>query len=106
MDAFIPQTQGEINAIGNVAQERVTERVVEQILNIPVPQSIGETVEAIHLVSKEQILEHIFQGLGVRVQQVMEETTETVRIIPQGCAQNHTVKRIIEVRTPQVQYAT
>ena len=56
---------------------------MEQIVTIPVPQIIDESVEEIQLVPKEQIREHIVGDIVVIVPQVMEETIETANIIPQ-----------------------
>ena len=44
-----------------ILQERVSERVVKQTVNIPVPQIIDETVEAIQLVPEEQTPKYIVE---------------------------------------------
>ena len=100
VDTSVPQIQGQIDEIGKVIlQDRVPERVVEQI--IPVPQIMDEMVEVIHLVPK-QIREDIDGEIFVLVPQVMEETTETAKIIPQKRVQNSTVEQITNDFMPQI----
>ena len=104
VDTSVPQIQGQIDETGKVIlQERVPERNVEQIVNVPVPQIIDECVEVIQLVPKEKIREHIVGEIVVLVPQVREETTETAKIIPQKRVQNRTVDQITIVFMLQIQ---
>ena len=60
----VPQIQEKINDIGKVIQERVSERIVEQIAHIPAPQILDETLEVIQLVPKERVSEHIVEEIA------------------------------------------
>ena len=63
-----------------ITQEWVSERVVEQIVDIPIPQIVEEIVEAIRLVLQERIVQEI---VDVPVPQIMEEILEVVRVMSQ-----------------------
>ena len=68
VDASVPQIQEKINDLGKVIQERVSERVVEHITNIPVSHISHDIVHMIQLVPIEQIGEHIVEEMvDVRV---------------------------------------
>ena len=60
-------------------------------------------MEVVQLVPKEQNSEHIADEIVVLVPQVMEESTETAKIIPQKRVQNPTVEQSTNVLVPQIQ---
>ena len=74
MDVPIPQIQEQIDDVVKViASQRVLERTVEQIVDVPVTKISKDTVEMIQSVPKEQIQEHI----GEETMDEMPEVDQT-----------------------------
>ena len=73
-----PKTQEQIDELVKlIASERVSERTVEQTVDVRVPKILKDTVEMIQSVPKEQT-----QGpIG---EETMEEMPEATKLVPQG----------------------
>ena len=66
-----------------IPQERISERIVEHIVDVPVPQMQEQIVEVIKVIPQELVSERIVEQIvDVPVPQIVEEIVEVVQIIP------------------------
>ena len=80
----VPQIQEQVGVIKVIPQEQMSKRIVEQIVDVPMPQ----------------ILEQI---VHVPVPQIMEETVEAAKSIPQERIQQRALEETVNVPVPQIQ---
>ena len=73
-----------VDVIKVIPQEQMAERVVEQIVDVPVPQILEQIVD-------------------VPVPQLMEETDEVAKLIAQERIQQHTLEETVNVPLLQIQ---
>jgi len=99
------------------SKERVQQRTVEQVVDVPVPQVVEEVIEVAKVIPQErvqqrtveqvvdvpvpQIVEEILeQVVDVPVPQVVEEVVEIAKVIPQERVQQRTVEQVVDVPVP------
>ena len=104
----IPQTQD-----GKTAENgsknyvpRIQERIIEEIIDVPMQQVMKESVEAVKLTPEDRISDRIIeQILDVAVPDVREQHVgagETMKHIAQELVQNRAVEHFVGVSVPQI----
>ena len=72
-----------VEVVKTTPRERVSDSDVEQIVYVPLPQVMDETMEVMQSVPKEQIQEHIVEeSVDDPVPHVMEEIFEVMKLTP------------------------
>ena len=85
----------------SVPQERISERIAEQIVDAPTHQILKEIVEAI-AVPQERISERIAEQIvDVPTPQILKEIVEAISV-PQERISERIPEQIVDVPTPQI----
>ena len=84
MVATPPQIMEDIvEVIQLVPQERIQERIVEEIIDVPVPQWIEEMIEVVKLIPQERVENRTAEQIvDVPVPQIQEELVEVIQLVP------------------------
>ena len=97
----VPQEIFEV--IQPIPQERVAERNVEHIVDVPVPQIQEQIVEMVKVIPQEGFAERMMEQIvDVPVPQVMEETVEVAHSIPMERIPERVGEQIVDMQEPQV----
>lgn len=85
-----------------VFQERVMQRQVEQIVNMPFPQIMEDLVEVVKIISQERVSHWIVEQIDVSVPQVVDEIVEVRWLVPQERIVQRQVEQFVNVPVPQI----
>ena len=75
------QTQDhDVEVVRVIPQERISERINEQIVGVPVPEIMEEIVGVVKFVPQGRLKQHVVEQIvDVQVRQIMEETIEVMK---------------------------
>ena len=83
-----------VEVVQIIPQERIQQRIVEQIVDVPVPQVVEEILEVIKVIPQERVSERIVEQIvDVPVPQVMEEIVKVVRFILLSASNNAPLRK-------------
>ena len=86
------------------SRDRTSQRTVEQILNDPVPEMVTQLVEVPNTVAQDRIKQRTVEHISeIPVPQVMEELVEVFKVFPQDRIQQRLVVQTID--TPGISLA-
>ena len=90
-----------------VSQDRIPQRTAEQLVDIPVPQVIEESLRcsmySLRTALNSETWSRLLRPRQLPLdEEVMEKTIEVVKFSPQERVQNRTVRQIIDVPIPRV----
>ena len=83
-------------------QERIPEKICEQIVDVHVPQDVGQVLEVPKIPSRDRILQcTVEQILYVPVLEKGEQLAEVPKIVSQDRIQQRTVEQTVDILVPQ-----
>ena len=83
-------------------QERIPEKICEQIVDVHVPQDVGQVLEMPKIPSRERILQcTVEQILDVPMPEKAEQLAEVPKIVSQDRIQQRTVEQNVDILVPQ-----
>ena len=86
-----------------ILRERTRERIVEEIIGIPIAQVMEKAVEVEKLNPQDKVQNYtVEQTVPTMISQIEEKLIEVIQIIVQGCISERIVERLVDVLAPHV----
>ena len=102
-DVPMSQFQEILEVVPHFSRERISERIMREIVDVEVPQIQEDTVEVIQPTLQERFSERIVeQIINVPVPQIQEQSVDVVNYIPHERVPQSTVNQIVETPVPQL----
>ena len=89
------------------ALQLLQQHIVEEIIDVPVPEVMVKTVEAATHIPQKRVQSYtVEQIIGAPVSQIRKETVEVMQLIPQERTSDHVVEQTVDIPSPQIQEQT
>ena len=85
------------------SQEQIQERTVEETIDVPVPQLMVETIEAVKLIPHDKVQKRTVRKIvDVEIPQIREEIEEMIQHFPQERIPDRVIEQIVDVQVPEI----
>ena len=86
--------------------QRLQQHIVEEIIDVPVPEVMEETVEVVKHIPRSRRRATQWQIVAVPVQRIQEKTGQVIQLIPQERTSHHVIEQTVDIPIPQIQERT